>query len=116
MWIRFHRVPRSTWFAPSEQLQGGPLLSDLRSGSRATITLGHYDGVAIQEDVWTGDGDISLSCDMIRGAQPDVLKDFQLQENLLSRSAGNTSLRTCPFGPGALLVSVPRVSKIIAKL
>ena len=50
MWIRLHRVPRSTLFTPSEQLQGGPLLSDL-SGVRVTITLDDYHGMAIQEDI-----------------------------------------------------------------
>ena len=38
MWVRLHRVPRSTLFVPGEQLQGGPVLSDL-SGARVTITL-----------------------------------------------------------------------------
>ena len=45
MWVRLHRVARSTLFGSSEQLQGGPLLSDL-SGARATITLDDYHGMA----------------------------------------------------------------------
>ena len=48
MWIRLHRVPRSTLFAPSEQLEGGPLLSDL-GGSHAAITLNNNSAMAIQE-------------------------------------------------------------------
>ena len=139
MWIRLHRVPRSTLFTPSEQLQGGPLLSD-SSGVRVTITLDDYHGMAIQEDTWTADGETSSACEMIRGAtcfekktwlsmrclrlpiptctshRLDVPRDFLLQESLLSRSAGNMNLRTCSFGPGVLLVSVPRASRIIAKL
>ena len=131
MWIRLHRLPRSTLFAPGEQLQGGPLLSDL-SGVRVTITLDDYHGMAIQEDVWTVDGETSSACEMIRGAtcfekkevpevaDPDLHessarrpKDFPLQESLLSRSVGNMTLHTCPFGPGAPLVSAPRASRII---
>ena len=50
------------------------------SGSRATITLDQYDGVAIQEDVWAGDGGISLSCDMIRGATCFEKKDLLVHE------------------------------------
>ena len=41
MWVTLHRVARSTLFGSSEQLQGGPLLSDL-SCARATITLDDY--------------------------------------------------------------------------
>ena len=50
MWDRLHRVPRSTLFVPGEQLQEGPVLSDL-SGARVTITLGDYGGMMLNEDV-----------------------------------------------------------------
>ena len=79
MWIRLHRLPRSTLFAPSEQLQGGPLLSDL-SGVRVTITLDDYHGMLIQEDVWTVDGETSSACDMIRGATCFEKKDLVVHE------------------------------------
>ena len=62
MWVRPHRVPRSTLFVPGEQLQGGPVLSDL-SGARVTIT-----GMMLNEDVWTSDGVKPLSVEMVRGA------------------------------------------------
>ena len=62
MWVRIRCVARLTLFAPSEQLQGGSLLSDL-SGARATITLDDYRGVANQEDVRTSDGETSSACD-----------------------------------------------------
>ena len=52
MWVRLHRVPRTTLFVPGEQLQGGPVLSDL-SGARVTITLGDYGSMMLSEDVWT---------------------------------------------------------------
>ena len=79
MWIRLHRVPRSTLFTPSEQLQGGPLLSDL-SGVRVTITLDDYHGMAIQEDTWTADGETSSACEMIRGATCFEKKDLVVHE------------------------------------
>ena len=125
MWIRLHRVPRSTLFAPSEQLQGGPLLSDF-SGSRATLTLDGYNGMATQEDVWTSDGDTSLSCDMIRRAtcfeKKDLLAhevpevaDPDLYESSARRPKGPPGEPTLTERrehelthlPGALLVSVP---------
>ena len=75
MWVRIRCVARSTLFAPSEQLQGGSLLSDL-SGARATITLDDYRGVATQEDVWTSDGETSSACEMTRGATCFGKKDL----------------------------------------
>ena len=139
MWIRLHRLPRSTLFAPSEQLQGGPLSSDL-SGVRVTITLDDYHGMAIQEDVWTADGEISSACEMIRGATcfdkkdlvvhevPEVA-DPHLYESWARRPKGlpapgeptlterrEHELTHLLFGPGVPLVSVPRVSRIIAEL
>ena len=79
MWIRLHRVPRSTLFTPSEQLQGGPLLSDL-SGVRVTITLDDYHGMAIQEDTWTAGGETLSACEMIRGATCFEKKDLVVHE------------------------------------
>ena len=79
MWIRLHRPPRSTLFAPSEQLRGGPLLSDL-SGVRVTITLDDYHGMAIQEDGWTSDGETSSACETIRGATCFEKKDLVAHE------------------------------------
>ena len=79
MWIRLHRLLRATLFAPSEQLQGGPLLSDL-SGVRVTITLDDYHGMAIQEDTWTADGETSSACEMIRGAICFEKKDLDVHE------------------------------------
>ena len=139
MWFRLHRVARSPLFAPSEQLQGGPLLSDL-SGARATITLDDYHGTATQEDVWTSEGETSSACEMIRGATCLEKKDLLVHEvpevadpDLYESSArrpkglpapGEPTLTECrehelthlPFRPGVLLLSVPRVSKIIAEL
>ena len=139
MWIRLHRLPRSTLFAPSEQLQGGPLLSDL-SGVRVTITLDDYRGMAIQEDVWTVDGETSSACEMIHGATCFVTKDLVVHEvpevahpDLYESSARRPKglpapgeptlterreheLTHLPFGPGVPLVPVPRVSRIIAEL
>ena len=79
MRIRLHRIARSTLFAPSEQLQGSPLLSDL-SGTRATITLDDYHGMAIQEDTWTSDGETLSACEMIRGATCLEKKDLLVHE------------------------------------
>ena len=79
MWIRLHRVPRSTLFAPGEQLQGGPLLSDL-SGVRVTITLDDYHGTAIQEDDWTSEVETSSACEMIQGATCFEKKDLLVHE------------------------------------
>ena len=67
MWVRLHRVPRSTLFVPGEQLQGGPVLSDL-SGARVTITLGDSGGMMLNEDVWTSVSEKPLSVEMVRGA------------------------------------------------
>ena len=79
MWIRLHRVPRSTLFVPGEQLQGGPVLSDL-SCARVTITLGDYDGMMFNEDVWTSVGELPLSVEMVRGATCLEKKDLLVHE------------------------------------
>ena len=79
MWVRLHRVPRATLFVPGEQLQGGPVLSDL-SGARVTITLGDYGGVMLSEDVWTSVGEKPLAVEMVRGATCLEKKDLLLRE------------------------------------
>ena len=139
MWVRLHRVPRTTLFVPGEQLQGGPVLSDL-SGARVTITLGDYGSMMLSEDVWTSVGEKPLAVEMVRVAtclekkdllvhevlklpiltctshRPDVPRDFPLLLSLRSQSDESTNLRTCPSGPGVPLVSGPRASRIIAVL
>ena len=55
------------------------MLSDL-SGVRVTITLDDYHGMAIQEDVWTADGETSSACEMIRGATRFEKKDLVVHE------------------------------------
>ena len=79
MWVRLHRVPRSTLFVPGEQLQGGPVLSDL-SGARVTITLGDYDGMMLSEDFWTSVGEKPLTVEMVRGATCLEKKDLLVHE------------------------------------
>ena len=125
-----YRVPRTTLFVPGEQLQGGPVLSDL-SGARVTITLGDDGSMMLSEDVWTSVGEKPLAVEMVRGATclekkdllvhevpevADVPRDFPLLLSLRSQSDENTNLRTCPSGPGVPLVSGPKASRIIAVL
>ena len=50
------------------------------SGVRVTITLNDYHGMAIQEDVWTSDGETSSACEMICGAICFGKKDFLVHE------------------------------------
>ena len=52
--------------------------SDL-SGARVTITLGDYDGVMLNEDVWTSDGEKLLSVEMVRGATCLQKKDLLVE-------------------------------------
>ena len=79
MWVRLHRVPRSTLFVPGEQLQGGPVFCDL-SGARVTITLADYDDTMLNEDVWTSVGEKPLSVEMVRGATCLEKKDLLVHE------------------------------------
>ena len=98
------------------------MLSDL-SGARATITLGDYDGMMLNEDVWTYVGEKPLSVEMVRGAtcfekkdllvhevlevaDPDLYESLALRpkgllllRSLRSQSDRSTNLRTCPSGP-----------------
>ena len=62
-----------------EQLQGGPVLSDL-SCARVTITLGDYDGMMLSEDVWTSVGEKPLTVEMVRGATFLEKKDLLVHE------------------------------------
>ena len=79
VWVRLHRVPRSTLFVPGEQLQGGPVLFDL-GGARITITLSDYDGMMLNEDVWTSAVEKPLSVEMVCGATCLEKKDLLVHE------------------------------------
>ena len=113
------------------------MLSDL-SSARVTITLPGYDGMMLNEDVWTSVGEKPLSVEMVGGATCLEKKDLLMHEvrevadpDLCESSARRpkglpapveptlterTNLRTCPSGPGVPLVSGPRASRIIAVL
>ena len=50
------------------------------SGARVTITLGDYDGMMLNEDVWTSVGEKPLSVEMVRGASCLEKKDLLVHE------------------------------------
>ena len=79
MWVRLHRVPRSRLFVPGEQLQGGPVLSDL-SSARVTISFGDPDGMMLNEGVWISVGEKPLSVEMVHGATCLEKKDLLAHE------------------------------------